>query len=106
MSEPTQDNLLLTKLDNLYLTIDTLNEQELEKIIKYIEDQKLIVNVLDRRKAALTNEMRIERIKMRTELNKMKKQSKPTKVKEEPESDIEDIEIEIKPVKINKKKKF
>lgn len=105
------DNLVLNKLDELYLTIDTLTEQELDKIVKYIEDQRLIVNVLERRKSALTNELRIERIKMRKELNSMRNEFKKTlvdskkkKIKEEIESEesLEDDQARV--VKKNKKK--
>jgi hypothetical protein len=108
--EQPLDNLVLNKLDELYLTIDTLTEQELDKIIKYIEDQRLIVNVLERRKSALTNELRIERIKMRKELNSMKSEfkkslldTKKKKVEIESEESIEDDQARV--VKKSTKKK-
>src|SRR5580693_293985 len=108
--EQPLDNLVLNKLDELYLTIDTLTEQELDKIVKYIEDQRLIVNVLERRKSALTNELRIERIKMRKELNNMKSEfkkslldTKKKKVEIESEESIEDDQARV--VKKSNKKK-
>jgi|HubBroStandDraft_3_1064219.scaffolds.fasta_scaffold540616_1 hypothetical protein len=108
--EQPLDNLVLNKLDELYLTIDTLTEQELDKIVKYIEDQRLIVNVLERRKSALTNELRIERIKMRKELNNMKSEfkkslldTKKKKVEIESEESIEDDQARV--VKKSTKKK-
>ena len=102
------DNDLLNKLDNLYLTLDTLTEQELDKVVKYIEDQKLIVNVCERRKSQLTNELRIERIKMRKELNAIKydfKKNLAEKQKTKIPKDESEESIESEPVRTVKKNK-
>lgn len=101
------DDYYLTKMDNLYLTIDSLGEKDLDKIIKYIGDQKLILGVIERRKSDITNEMRVERIKMRKELNATKEDYKKTiqkklKIKEEFESEsLEEVKTQKK--KIQKK---
>lgn len=70
MSE--ENDNILTTLDTLYLTIDTLDIMELDKITKYIEEQKLIIDIIERRKVAITNELKSERIKLRRELNNLK----------------------------------
>ena len=98
------DPNLLTKLDNIYIAIDSLNEKELDEVIKYIDEQKLITKISEKRREKLRNEMRIERIKMRKELNnEMKNKKKVIKPKDEEEQE-ESSEKE-KPVKTIKKKK-
>lgn len=67
---------LLNKLDKLYLTIDTLEYHELDKIIKYTEEQKIISKLAESRKKDLSNQLRIERIKMRRELMEERKKNK------------------------------
>jgi hypothetical protein len=74
---------LLNKLDNLYLTIDTLEYNELEKVIKYAEEQKSISKLAEKRKKDLSNQLRIERIKMRRELIEQKKKNKKEESSEE-----------------------
>lgn len=101
----TQEEGLLTKLDQLYLTIDTLSEQELDKLTRYIEEQKLLLNISINRRSKLTNELRIERIKMRKELNAAAKAAAPRewlmiRERQEEEEDRHDLakHLSTKPV--------
>ena len=92
--ELEQKEVILDKLDELYLTIDTLSESELNNIIKYAEEQKTIVHFTEKRRQALANQLRIERIKIKKELNNIKLKQK---------NDIEDEEdIDMPVVKHNK----
>lgn len=88
---------LLNKLDNLYLTIDTLDFNDLDKVIKYTEEQKIISNLAERRRKDLSNQLRGERIKMRREILEEKRKSKKE------ESSEEESEENIPPKKIIKK---
>lgn len=101
MSEEIIDNSLLDRLDNLYLTIDTLNNEELDKIILYAQDQKTIVKLSDKRKKDLSNQLRIERIKMKKELNNIKK----VIIEEDEDSESENKKVIKKPIIRNQSKK-
>ena len=58
----------LNTLEGIFILVDSLSEKELTKLKEYIEEQFLIVKVSDRRKSALRNELRSERIRMKKEL--------------------------------------
>lgn len=92
---------LLTKLDNIFIAIDSLNEKELEEVVKYIEDQKFIVKISEKRREKLRNEMRIERIKMRKELNNENKK----KIIKQKEIEDQEESSEEEQMKVSKKSK-
>lgn len=94
-----QKEVILDKLDELYLTIDTLSEGELNNIIKYAEEQKVLVNFAEKRRQALANQLRIERIKLKKELNNIK-----SKQKHDDDQNEEDIDFPIVKSKSKHKK--
>lgn len=63
---------ILDKIDELYLTIDTLNIEEIDKVIKYAEEQKIIANLTEKRRKDMINKLRVERIRYKKELNDLK----------------------------------
>lgn len=80
-------------LDQLYLAIDTLNMEQVNKIIKYCEEHKLIANLSETRRKNLAEQLRIERIKWKKEMNNVKKNKK------EESDDENEEEVEIKTIK-------
>src|SRR5271167_3612328 len=95
----SENKELIMNIDKLYNLIDLLNKEDVEKIIKYCEEQKLIIDLSDKRKKNLANNLRIERIKFKKELNEMK-----NKIKQNKEDDF-DSESEEEIIKNKKKTK-
>jgi hypothetical protein len=85
------------KIDFAHDIIDELNEKELHELIKYIEEQLLLVEIAECRKEKMRNELRRERIKMAKELT-IEKKKHNKKINREDSS-------EESPKKIYKKKK-
>jgi hypothetical protein len=97
----SENKELLVNIDELYSVIDLLNKEDIDKIIKYCEEQLIIVDISDKRKKSLANQLRIERIKFRKELNDIKNKIKQNKEEEF----ISDSDEEIKKSKKMKNKK-
>lgn len=90
----------IEKIDRIYNFIDELNLEEINEIIKYCEEQKAVIHLIDKRRKKLAEILRIERIKFRKEMNSMDKKLNERREKEESfESEEESIEIKVKPMK-------
>ncbi len=95
------------RIDSVYNFIDTLDLEELNKIIQYCEEQKIVIDLIDKRKKKLAEILRIERIKFRKEMNNMEKQLVKKKIEEDSESSEceEDVTEKKKPILKKKTKK-
>jgi hypothetical protein len=78
---------ILDKIDELYLTIDTLNIEEIDKVIKYAEEQKIIANLTEKRRKDMVNKLRVERIRYKKELNDIKAKKYKNDTDDSSESD-------------------
>lgn len=90
-------------IDSIYNFIDESDLEELNNIIKYCEEQKSVIGLIDKRKKKLAEILRIERIKFRKEMNSMEKQLS-LKRQEESESSDSDEEEKTEKKKPNFKK--
>src|SRR5579872_2206963 len=84
----------LDKLDEFCSLIDSMNIEQLEKIIKYCEEQRVVASLIEKRRKSFAEQLRIERIKWKKELNNVKK------IKREDSFEESTEEEEIKPKKI------
>ena len=91
------------KLDQLYLIIDTLNTEQLDKVIKYCEEQKTVSNLIEIRRKNLAEILRVERIKWKKEMNNIRKQPNKKIIEESESSDFEEEMTEKKKPILKKK---
>lgn len=100
------DNNILNDYDRVLLSLDKFDIDQLNKVIEYCNEQKLLINISDKRKAAIRNELRVERIKMRKELVKkqpLKKQILKVKFDDDDEDEESESESESKKKIIKRK---
>jgi len=93
------------QLDSIYNFIDMLDLEELNNIIKYCEEQKSVIGLIDKRRKKLAEILRIERIRFRKEMNNVKKQLLIKRQEETESSESEETTEKKKPI-IKKSKEF
>ena len=92
------------RMDSIYNFIDTLDLEELNKMIQYCEEQKVVIDLIEKRRKKLAEILRVERIKFRKEMNSMERQLNKKKVEEESQSSVCEEEVTEKKKPILKKK--
>lgn len=72
MSHLSETVDFFSSIDHIHTLIDALSSDELDKIIRYAEEQKQISDLAEKRRKEFANQLRIERIKFKKELNNIR----------------------------------